>query len=100
MDVEGTGRISSKKIEEHLRDSGLYSLPLSRALKVLCNKMDYSQVDGSLSLSKFMNWLGRSYNPVATAAMKLRYVCLSLWFLTKSSEHHYTLLRFLLLLIS
>ncbi len=73
MDVEGTGRISTKKIEEHLQNSGLYSSTLSQALRALCKKLNGSEVDGSLSCSKFMNWLGRSYNPITTAAMKLRY---------------------------
>ncbi len=75
MDIEGTGRISRNKIEEHLRNSGVYSLPLSRALKALSKKLNYdSEVDGSFSLSKLTNWLGISYDPVTAAATKLRYV--------------------------
>ncbi len=75
MDIEGTDRISTNKIEEHLQNSGVYSSPLSQALKALSKKLnDDSEVDGRFSLSKLMNWLGRSYNPVIAAAMKLRYV--------------------------
>ncbi len=73
MDLEGTGRISTKKIEEHLQNSSFYSSTLSQALNALCKKMNGSEIDDSLSCSRFMNWLGRPYNPIATASMKLRY---------------------------